>query len=105
MIDRTRCRPLVLAAALAACGGPPGAPDPEDGAGRGRSLAGDWRAVLSSPGGELPFTLRIEEEAGGALRAVVVNGAEEAPFSSVERRGREVVLRFEWYDSDRKSVV
>lgn len=82
---------------LAACGGDGGgetasAPSPP-------SVAGDWRAVLASPGGELPFTLRIVDD-GGELRAVAVNGEEEAPFSSVEQDGARVVLHFERYDSE-----
>lgn len=63
-------------------------------------LVGDWRAVLASPGGDLPFTLRIvQEDATGELYAVALNGDEEAPFSSVTRNGDEVVLAIDWYDS------
>jgi thiol-disulfide isomerase/thioredoxin len=58
------------------------------------SIDGTWRAVLASPGGELPFTLRV---AGG--RAVVVNGAEQAPASGVDVNGSAVTIRFDWYDS------
>lgn len=63
------------------------------------ALAGDWRAVLESPGGELPFTLRITESADG-LGAIALNGDEEAPFSGVTVDGRTVVLDFSWYDSE-----
>jgi len=59
-----------------------------------RSIEGTWRAVLTSPGGELPFTLRIE---GG--RAVIINGAEQAPVSAVDVHGSAVTLRFDHYDS------
>lgn len=62
-------------------------------------LVGDWRAVLASPGGELPFTLTIEND-GGWLRAVAQNGDERAPFSAVELDGRKVVLRMDFYDSE-----
>ena len=61
-------------------------------------LVGNWRAVLGSPGGELPFVLVIREDETG-LRAAAVTGAEEAPFSAVSIEGREVVLDFDWYDS------
>src|SRR5712691_3695718 len=61
-------------------------------------LEGTWRAVLSSPGGELPFTLRIARRAGG-LRAVVVNGVEQVPVSGVSVDGSAVTIRFDWYDS------
>lgn len=63
------------------------------------SLAGTWRAVLASPGGELPFTLEIADD-GGALAARVMNGAEAVPLSGVEQHGRDVVLRFDGYDSE-----
>ena len=62
------------------------------------SPAGRWRAVLTSPGGELPFTLNISPVKDG-WRAVVVNGAEEAPVSAVQVDGREVTLSFAGYDS------
>ena len=64
-----------------------------------RSPVGFWRAVLFSPGGDLPFTLRIDEGAEGLI-AVVRNGEEEAPFSAVEMNGSRLVLRFGWYDSE-----
>ena len=64
------------------------------GAGPGSSLEGTWRAVLTTPGGELPFLLEID-----ALGAVIRNGPEVVPFSSVERDGSRVVLRMEGYDS------
>ncbi len=67
------------------------APEPAD-------LVGTWRAVLGSPGGELPFQLVIREE-GRELRAGAITGAEEVPFSDVSVAGREVVLSFDWYDS------
>ncbi len=62
------------------------------------SPAGQWRGVLTSPGGELPFGLRIDSGPEG-LRAVVQNGPEEAPVSAVELNGDELVLRFDGYDS------
>lgn len=62
-------------------------------------VAGTWRAVLASPGGELPFTLEIAGD-GGTLSARALNGSEAAPLSGVEQDGRDVVLRFDWYDSE-----
>ncbi len=64
------------------------------GAGPGSSLQGTCRAVLTTPGGELPFLLEIN-----AQGAVIRNGPEVVPFSSVERDGSRVVLRMEGYDS------
>ena len=62
------------------------------------SPVGQWRGVLASPGGELPFGLRIESGPDG-LRAVVQNGPEEIPVSAVEQNGKELVLRFDGYDA------
>jgi len=80
---------------LAGCGaGGPGDALPSS------PLVGTWRAVLASPGGNLPFTLRIgREDPGGELYASALNGAEEAAFSSVTRDGDQVVLAIDWYDS------
>ncbi len=73
------------------------------------SLPGLWRGVLTSPGGELPFGLEISStttpgaaqapETAGTWSATVWNGPERVPLSGVDVRGREVVLRFEGYDS------
>lgn len=94
MIPRTiRTVLLVLLAAAAGCGEPEPAED------AAATLAGTWRAVLTSPGGELPFTLSIVED-GGSWSAVARNGDEEAPFSSVEESGGRVTLHFAWYDSE-----
>lgn len=57
-------------------------------------LDGTWRAVLISPGGELPFGLRFENKS-----ATIINGTERAPVSSVVQSGRHVTIRFDWYDS------
>jgi thiol-disulfide isomerase/thioredoxin len=62
------------------------------------AVEGAWRAVLTSPGGELPFTLRIARK-GDALTAAILNGAEEAPASGVSVDGMTVTIRFDWYDS------
>ena len=58
-------------------------------------LDGPWRGVLASPGGELPFTIRVAGE-----RAAILNASEEAPVSSVVRDGTRVVFRFDGYDSE-----
>lgn len=63
------------------------------------AFAGTWRAVLASPGGELPFNLRISAE-GSKLSAVAVNGLEQAAFDSVRVAGRRITLRFDVYDSE-----
>ncbi len=62
-------------------------------------LTGTWHAELASPGGPLPFTLRIFEQ-DGRLAAVAINGEEEAPFSHVRPTDTGVELATEWYDSE-----
>jgi thiol-disulfide isomerase/thioredoxin len=54
--------------------------------------------VLTSPGGELPFGLRVDSGPQG-LRAVIQNGSEDAPVSAVELKGNDLMLRFDGYDS------
>jgi thiol-disulfide isomerase/thioredoxin len=62
------------------------------------SIEGPWRAVLSTPGGDLPFAIRIVRN-GALLSASIINGAEKAPASSVSTDGSAVTIRFDWYDS------
>jgi len=50
------------------------------------ALRGEWRSVLESPGGELPFGLRIGFE-GGRLTAVILNHEEEVPMTRGSRAG------------------
>lgn len=81
-----------LSLSFAGCGGSdvtaPAAP----------ALVGDWRGVLASPGGELPFLLRVEDDGSGPA-AVIVNAGEEEPVSRVEQEGEEVTFHFSWYDA------
>jgi thiol-disulfide isomerase/thioredoxin len=62
-------------------------------------FAGKWRAVLASPGGDLPFTLRISAR-GDGLAAHAVNGAEQAAADTVRVDGRRILIRFDVYDSE-----
>lgn len=59
---------------------------------------GSWRAVLDSPGGELPFGLEITA-ADSKLAGVVINGEERLDLSEVSQQGTAVRLAFSWYDS------
>lgn len=80
---------------LAGCGGAgPAGPAKDGGA---ASLDGIWRVVLDAPGGDLPFSLRLQSQVSPP--AVALNGREEAPFTSVERQGAKVILRIDGYDS------
>ena len=63
------------------------------------SLTGTWRAVLESPGGELPFALEIVESDDGTIKAHAINGEERISFSSVVRSGNNIKLEIEHYDS------
>ncbi len=63
------------------------------------SPAGNWRGVLESPGGELPFFLDIEKRANNVLFAGVRNGREHLPFSRVEYTNRQIKMVFDHYDS------
>jgi thiol-disulfide isomerase/thioredoxin len=92
LIDRKRFAIIsfLLAVTLAACR--------PSGRLKSAAIEGTWRAVLSSPGGELPFALRITRR-GDVLKGIVVNGAEQAPASAVSVAGSSVTIRFDWYDS------
>ncbi len=67
-------------------------------------LAGQWRAVLTSPGGELPFALTIEER-GDQLQAIASNGSERVAFSNVIVDGNDVELGLRWYDAEIKATL
>lgn len=93
---------------MTACGGPTPVPEPKlappapsshepdrDDA----SPVGTWRATLASPGGPLPFGLRIDGESG-SLHAVALNGPEEVEFSSAKLDREALVLQIGIYDSE-----
>ena len=82
---------MLLAVLSLSCGRP--------GTGPAVAPVGSWRATLASPGGELPFELRIAAIAGGGLQAVAINGAEEVPFTAVTIDDDRLTLRFDHYDS------
>lgn len=65
----------------------------------GAQLEGVWRAVLASPGGELPFTLTVEDGPEG-LTAHALSAGEEEPFSAVRQEGERVIFEVSWYDSE-----
>ncbi len=57
-----------------------------------------YRAVLTCPGGELPFKLELSED-DGPPRAWIVNGPERIEVPKVVRRTGILVLDFEHYDA------
>src|SRR5882724_923744 len=87
-------RPLpLLLAAIALASFPPAQAAPP-----GRAPTGSWRAAVVSPGGDIPFGLVIETNAG-PLSAYVVNGDEKVLFTSVTLTGSTLTLCFDHYDS------
>jgi len=77
----SRFASLLAVASLVACGaGEAPAPDPH----------GRWRAVLTGPGGDLPFGLEIAEEDGRDV-AFLVNGPERVRVTDVTIDGDRVV--------------
>lgn len=81
---------LVLGSALG-CGG-------SDGPSGGEAPAGEWHAWLDSPGGSLPFGLRITA-AGDGFEAALLNGPETIPVPSITIDGAQVRLSIDHYDS------
>ena len=55
---------------------------------------GPWRAVLESPGGELPFGIEMRSDG-----ADIVNGEEYIPVTRVTVDGANVLIEMEHYDS------
>jgi len=85
---------VLVSIPLIACGGPPEV----DQILVADALRGEWRSVLESPGGDLPFGLRIGFTEG-RLTAVILNHNEEVPTSSVSVDSDRVVIEMDWYDS------
>lgn len=64
------------------------------------ALQGQWRAVLHSPGGELPFGLEITAEG-----AFVTNAAERIGPLPVETTAGSVTIGFPHYDSEITAAI
>ncbi len=62
------------------------------------NLAGLWRGVLTSPGGELPFGIQIVMTKAG-YDAKILNGTERVDTSAVVLDGDQVEIQFSWYDA------
>lgn len=78
---------LAAVASLAACGAPDKAPE---------SLHGSWRAVLTVPGGDLPFGLEIARD-GERDIAWLVNGPERVKVDEVEIAAGRVAMQMPGY--------
>ncbi|MBL4772157.1 MAG: TlpA family protein disulfide reductase [Alcanivoracaceae bacterium] len=67
-------------------------------------IAGLWRGVLASPGGELPFGIDISKDKQG-YTAKILNGEERADTSSVEFSDKTITINFEWFDARIKAIL
>lgn len=56
--------------------------------------AGDWRGVITLPGGELPFQLELIDPTAPGVKAYVINGAERVPVTHMSVDGSTVVIDF-----------
>ncbi len=68
------------------------------------TLPSEWRFVLASPGGELPFLVRFEGE-GSELRSTIHNGSEVIPVGSTVLDGNQLTLHVTPYDSELRAEV
>jgi thiol-disulfide isomerase/thioredoxin len=59
---------------------------------------GSYRAVLTLPGGELPFTLELRRE-GDAYVGDLVNGREQVALREVQVRGSHLEIRMPGYEN------
>lgn len=66
--------------------------------------SGPWRAVLQTPGGELPFGLDFQRD-GDRLRVWIINGSERIEIPRVEFNGRTLVLGLDHYDAELTATV
>ncbi len=66
--------------------------------------AGNWRAVLDVPGGELPFQLKLIREEQN-LSAYLVNGGEEVPIQTVSTNGDSVMLMLPAFNSTIRAQI
>ncbi|MEZ5473276.1 MAG: TlpA disulfide reductase family protein [Marinicella sp.] len=62
------------------------------------NLAGLWRGVLASPGGELPFGLQLTKTSDH-YQAKILNGPEQVDTSAVVLNGNQIEIQFSWYDA------
>lgn len=69
-------------------------------------IAGDYRGVLESPGGELAFPIHIQPgQTGDSLKAFIVNGADTSHFEEAYVKSDSLILGFRYYDSYLRAKV
>lgn len=84
---------LALAALVTACSKPPAEP-----------VTGRYRAVLELPGGEAPFGLDIEQDAG-RFTLVLLNGVERTRVDEVRVEGGELHAVFPGYENSLRARI
>src|SRR5688572_8262463 len=62
-------------------------------------VTGMWRAVLLTPGGELPFQLKVTESKN-SYTLTVINGEEQIVLDEVTMKGDSMLVRFPVYESE-----
>lgn len=68
-------------------------------------ISGTWRAVLESPGGEIPFIIKVSNSEFGP-QAMVINGGRGRPMTTVTVTGNHVEFSFlQYIDSTIKGEV
>lgn len=65
---------------------------------------GLWRAVLMTPGGELPFHLAVDT-AGSSYTLTVINGSEKMLIDNVTVKGDSIIAEFPVYESQLRLKV
>ena len=95
-IQRVLLSALLLA--LAACA----ATTPTDST---RISAGEWRGWLDSPGGELPFGLRLIDEGSGVWSAEILNEPETITIPDVTVTGDALTIRIPHYDATIEATI
>lgn len=61
---------------------------------------GRWRAVLQSPGGELPFGLEITQKTDTSFTVFAINGNERLPLDDATLQGDSVRILIELFESE-----
>ena len=67
-------------------------------------LTGIWRAVLATPGGELPFNFEVKNEPNKTI-IELMNGDERIIVDEIKTIGDSVFIRLPIFDSEIKAVI
>ncbi len=62
------------------------------------SITGQWRGVLQSPGGELPFGIEITKK-NGIYSTKILNGPERVDTSSTTFENNHLQISMSWFDA------